>query len=70
MINLWVQAELKQQYNKEIRSLCKTPCFDPVVDKVSPGIVDKSPFNNVMELATKKAPFLKSLVFSIGPSNF
>lgn len=61
---------MEHQYNKEIKSLCRTPCFSAVIEETSLHIVDRSFLNNVMHLVNKKTSLLGNLVFNIGSSNF
>lgn len=66
IIKLRAQRELEKRYNKEIQQLCKTPCFG-AADKKTPGVVNKSPFDDIVEVATEKAPLITSMVVSVGP---
>lgn len=69
IIQLQAKAELEKRYNKEIQQLCKTTGFG-TVDKGSPGVVDKSPLDNIIEIATEKAPLISSMVSSVGPESY
>ena len=65
IIQLQAKAELEKRYNKEVQQLCKTACFG-TVDEQTPGVVDKSPLDDIIETATEKAPLISSMVSSVG----
>lgn len=58
---------MEKRYNREIQTLCKTPCFGTFQEEL-PGTTDKGLLNDVVDVATRKAPFISSMVSSIGPS--
>ncbi|MCJ1342563.1 hypothetical protein MMC31_000749, partial [Peltigera leucophlebia] len=63
IIQLQTKAELEKRYNKEVQELCKTACFG-TVDEQTPGVVHKSPLDDIIETATEKAPFISSMISS------
>lgn len=69
IIELQAKAELEKRYNKEIQQLCKTAGFG-TINKELTGVIDKSPLDDIIEITTKKAPPISSMVSSVGPRSY
>lgn len=67
IIKLRAKSELEKRYRREIQSLCRTSCFGAV--KTEPGVIDKHPLEDIVDVSLKKAPLLCSLVIGVGPTS-
>lgn len=69
IIKLRAKREIEKRYNQEIQALCRTPCFGTAETNEMPqGSVDKSLLDDIANTAIQKAPFVSSMVFSVGPT--
>ena len=60
IINIQAKVEIEKRYSKEIQSLGKTSCFGATPDG---GTVDQEPLEEIVKVASSKAPLLSSMVF-------
>lgn len=66
IIDLRAKHEMEKNYNREVQKLCRTSCFGKVRDdKIEEGAVDKRPLHEITCTATRKAPLISSIVFSV-----
>lgn len=67
IIKLQAKAEIEKRYRQEIQQLCCTPSFGPM--NPEPGIIDQQQLENIVAIATEKAPLLSSMVYGVGPTS-
>ena len=67
IIKLRAKTEIEKRYCREIQQLCRTPSFGPM--NLEPGIIDKQPLENIVAVATEKAPLLSSMVYGVRPTS-
>lgn len=67
IIELLAKFEIEKRYNQEIQRLCQTKCFE-IADQETSGL-NKSPVDNIVKTATKKAPLITSLIMRVGPGS-
>lgn len=63
--NIQAKVKITKRYSKEIQSFCKTSCFGAVPNG---GIIDKEPLDEIVKVASSKAPLFSSMVFADGPA--
>lgn len=70
ILNLGARRELEKLYGQEVQILCKTPSFGAASTDNLNGIIDKSSLNKIVDVVCTKAPFISSMVFSVGPTSY
>lgn len=62
------QREIEKRYGREVQTLCRTPCFGAATTDEMPGRVNKTPLEEIEDVAKKEAPLISSMVLSVGPT--
>lgn len=58
-----------KQYNREVQALCKTLYFKTFKEDLA-GTTNNTLLNDVIDIATKKAPLISSIISGVGLSRF
>lgn len=68
IIKLWAKSKLEKHYCKEVQSLCRTPRFKAA--KTKPKVINQHLLDEIIDVSSKKAPLLCSLMFGIRPTSY